>query len=135
MDNRKPKIQEFIFIRAICAVWIIIFHFSCYSHSAISNLHYNANSQWGSPIVAVFFILSGAALRYNNKTIPSIRIFYYKRWKSVFPAFYIAFAFLFLENVFKNGDLFYSAEPWTIVFSILGIDGYVNIPNYYIIGE
>lgn len=135
MNSKKWKIQEFTFIRAVCAIWIIIYHFSCYTHSPLSTLHYNANAQWGSPIVTVFFILSGTVLRYNNKTITSLGLFYYKRWKSVFPAFYLAFLFLFIQNVFAFGDLFYLGEPWKLIFTLIGIDGYVNIPNYYIIGE
>ena len=134
-EKRRERMPGADFIRAVCALGIIIFHFSVYTNSPLTCFHYNANSQCGSPIVTVFFVLSGMMLRYNNYEISSLKKFYYKRWKAIFPAFYIAYVFFFVQNVFENGELFYMGEPWRLIFSLLGIDGYLATTTYYIIGE
>ena len=78
-------------------------------------------------------------LVYNYPKIDSIKIFYYKRAKSIYPSFYIAFLPFFLQNVYKAKTFFYNAgaNPFSIILTILGIDGYFYYvaPNYYILGE
>lgn len=133
------RLDNIEFIRAVCAIGIICFHFA---HGADININFavdTANGAVGSILVVVFFALSGGVLYYNHPYITSISRFYYKRWKAIFPSFYIAYSGLYLIKVHRGAAFFYDSEaaPWTIVLSVLGIDGYFEyaIHDYYILGE
>ena len=58
-----------------------------------------ANGSFGSLFVGVFFLISGGVLYYNYPEVKNLSTFYYKRWKSIFPMFYITFLFFFIRNV------------------------------------
>lgn len=134
----KERIIPFDFIRAICAIGIVVFHFFCHTSNREFLLFYsNANCDWGYVIVNIFFVLSGAAIYYNNSTISSLKKFYYKRWKSLFPMFYISFFIFFLFRIINNHNIFYGGNPLKLLLSLIGLDGYTLeiIPNYYILGE
>lgn len=134
----KERIIPFDFIRAICAIGIVAFHFFCHTSNRDFLLFYNnANCDWGYVIVNIFFILSGAAIYYNNSMISSLKKFYYKRWKSLFPMFYISFFIFFLFSIIKTHNVFYGGNPLKLLLTLFGLDGYTVeiIPNYYILGE
>jgi len=136
LDSKKDKIEGISFTRACCAIGIIIYHYFCHSNSSFSFLYTSANSDWGSLFVTVFFAISGAVLYYNYPQNFSLKLFYYKRWKSIFPAFYMCFLFFFLKNVFAFHAVFYAGRL-PILFSLFGMDGYFlyRFPNYYLVGE
>lgn len=136
MDNQKERIEGIVFARACCAIGIIIYHYFCHSNTAFSFLYTSANSEWGWMFVTVFFAISGAVLYYNYPENFSLKLFYYKRWKSIFPAFYMCFLFFFLKNVFAYHSVFYFGKS-RILFSLFGMDGYFlyRFPNYYLVGE
>lgn len=134
----KNNDLSFNFIRAVCALGIIVFHFSCHLPDTLYRpLFYVANCSWGACFVAVFFVLSGLLIYRNNKTLSSVKVFYFKRIKSIFPAFYIAFFCCFVRNAVTFGKLFYLGNPKSIILSLIGMDGYFLYkgPNYYILGE
>lgn len=137
--------KSFDFIRAICALGIVAFHFSSHlREGAFLPLLSNGNVLWGQTLVTVFFSMSGILLYKNNKSI-KLKKYYYKRWKSIFPSFYLAFLYCFAENVLKEGTLFYWVKwagdtLWnrlSIILTVMGMDGYFLYlrPNYYILGE
>ncbi|MBQ6962117.1 MAG: acyltransferase [Paludibacteraceae bacterium] len=138
MENKgKSKIEGIDFAKACCAIGIIIFHFFCHSNGTFKFLYDSANASWGEMIVTAFFAMSGAVLYYNYPKDFSLKKYYFKRWKSIFPAFYMCFLFFFLKNVFSTHQVFYGPECYKMIFTLFGIDGYFwyKIPNYYIIGE
>lgn len=138
-EGCKGRIKEADFVRAISCIGIVIFHFSAtldnYSINCSLPLYYYGNGDWGKILVTVFFMLSGAMLWYNEKEITLI--YYYKRWKSIYPMFYLAFGFNFFKNILSSGKVFYNGKPWTLLLSLLGMDGYFSyrIKGYYILGE
>lgn len=134
----KEKIVAIDFIRAVCAIGIILYHISCYTAAdAPKFLHRFANGGFGVVFVAIFFLVSGGVLYHNYQQIPSIRQFYWKRWKSIFPLFYIIWGYFYLKNVLVSGGLFYRGRPWTLLLTAFGMDGYFSYRglNYYIVGE
>ena len=139
MAKQKQKMMNIEFIRAVCSLGILVYHYSGHAASEFKLMRFYANGKWGGAIVALFFIMSGSMLYLNNKEIPSLRTFYYKRFKSLYPAYYIAFLVFFLFNVFKAKHFFYKEDcsPFTLILTVLGLDGYLNyaIPNYYLLGE
>ncbi|MBQ0066716.1 MAG: acyltransferase family protein [Phascolarctobacterium sp.] len=94
----------------------------------------------GGALVTIFFLMSGFLLYLNNCYVTDKLQFYYKRWKTLFPAFYIGWIVVHLLVVIKKHSFFYkeSVSPWSMLFSAFGIDGYASvhgIEGYYYIGE
>ena len=136
---RRERIVGCDFIRAIAALGIIIFHFYCHSQNTFKPLLYHANGDFGLVFVTIFFILSGAMCYYNyNLQELNIKKFFYKRWKSIFPLFYVAYAYFYIQRVFETGKLFWNGKPLLLVQTLLGMDGYIHYrfwDNYFILGE
>lgn len=144
---KKERVKCLDFVRAISMFIIVIFHFNCtlaphnvYNGNIPIFFYDYINGNAGQLGVSLFFILSGASLMYNYQDSINIKEYFYKRWKGIFPMFYIAwiigFIFYFVRYRTVNPFLV-PREPWTIILTILGMDGYFAdvIPNYYILGE
>ena len=126
------------FVRVIAALGIIIYHISCYTGSdAVKVLYKYENGTFGNMFTMVFLLISGGVLYHNYPKITSLREFFYKRWKSIFPSFYIVFSCFYIKNVLERGSLFYYGRPTSILLSIFGLDGFFNYAgaNYYLVGE
>ena len=136
--KKKEKVREIEIVRAMCAIGIILHHVSCYTSQEAPKVFYTyANGYYGALFVGIFFMISGGMMYYNHPDPKNLRVFYYKRWKSIFPMFYFVYLFFFCKNVIIAKALFYNGEPQRIILSVLGLDGYLNYkyPGYYIIGE
>lgn len=132
-NKRKETIPAFDFMRVFCAFIVIYRHFLSYSKAAIP--FPDATKCTG--VVVCFIMLSGFVLFYNYPEVADLKQFYFKRFKAIFPMFWICYAYFFIQGVFKTGDLFWHDQPWSLVFSVLGIDGYLDgvVPTYYYTGE
>ncbi|HIV17122.1 MAG TPA: acyltransferase, partial [Candidatus Alectryocaccobium stercorigallinarum] len=128
------KIVEFNFIKAVSVIGIVAFHFAVET-GRLDMLP--GKYPLGGVFVTIFFMVSGALLYYNYNEPENIKLFYYKRWKSVMPAFYVAFGCLYLLQVVQNRSFFYNGRPASLLLTLIGFDGYLNdiIPNYYLLGE
>lgn len=136
MENKK-HFNQIDFIRTICCIGIIFYHFSCHTASSFKPLYETVNSNIGGVIVTVFFIVSGFVLYHNNQEIKSLKEFYYKRFKSIFPSFYICWFIFYLINVIKVRTPFYAGNLLKLLLTLIGQDGYTlqRIVNYYTVGE
>ena len=99
-----------------------------------------ANGDWGGTFVAIFFIISGAALWYNyNKPfgIKGILNFYKKRALSLYPYFYVAWAIMYVINSKKLGIWDWGGPKSNYLYTLFGMDGYFSYlgQNYYCLGE
>jgi peptidoglycan/LPS O-acetylase OafA/YrhL len=137
VKTNHKKLSSIIFSRACCSIGIVIFHFLAHSKGNIRFLFHTANSDFGFMYVTCFFCISGVVLYYNYPKIKSIKAFYYKRWKSIFPPYYICFFYFFLRNAFNFHKLFFKGHWSKILFTLIGLDGYLfyRIETYYIVGE
>lgn len=137
--NIKNKIflPEIIFTRSCCCIGIIIFHYFCHSNGNFKFFFGTANSSWGFMFVTSFFSMSGTVLYYNYPKINSFKKFYFKRWKAIFPSYYICFFYFFLKNVFIFHKVFYNGHWSRLFLTLFGMDGYLayKFKNYYLIGE
>ena len=133
----KKRLSGIIFARACCSIGIIIFHFFCHSKGNFKFLYFTPNSSWGFMYVTSFFCISGCVLYYNYPKVNSLKYFYFKRWKSIFPSFYICYSYFFLKNVFLHHKLFFGGHWSRLFFTFFGLDGYLRnkYKTYYIIGE
>lgn len=132
----KPRIQGVDFTRLICSVGIVLFHYDC--HSATSFKVSFANGYWGYLFVTVFFVMSGFLLYYNNQRVTSLKVFYKKRFFSIFPIYWVAYWTYYLYTAFSKRQFFWSGHPLKILKSIIGMDGYFHYldpSDYYILGE
>ena len=134
---KREKIEALDFVRALCAIGIILFHISCYTSAEAKKVLYTyANGDFGQIIVGVFLLISGGVLYHNYSNIPSLSVFYYKRWKSIFPMFYITWLHFYVQGVLEHGELFWKGKK-VLLLSLLGMDGYFyyRVDNYYSVGE
>ena len=133
----RQSLSGIIFARACCSIGIVIFHFFCHSKGEIKLLLLTANSSWGFMFVTAFFSISGTVLYYNYPKLYSKRSFYFKRWKSIFPPFYICFILFFIKNIFMHHKIFYNGHWIKLFWTLFGLDGYFiyRIKSYHLIGE
>ena len=140
----KKHYYELDFIRTVCAVIVVCYHFTCaldiFDIQGFRNILYTyPNGKWGEMAVSVFFMLSGAVMFYNyqGKKLNVIE-FYKKRWLSLFPMFYVMWILMYLREVtLRGGEWFWNGEPKLMLLSFIGMDGYFYYlqKNYYFIGE
>lgn len=138
LKEEKGKIVAIDFIRAACAVGIILYHLSCYTvEGAPKVFHHFTNGGYGAVFVAVFFLVSGGVLYHNYSKISNLLQFYYKRWKTLFPMFYLTWGYFYLHNVLTTRSFFYRGTRWPLLLTVFGVDGYFSYRglNYYIVGE
>lgn len=134
----KSRIPSFDFARALCTIGIIYFHFT--QASLCPDLRMDLghlDAGWGYLFVTVFFMISGALLYYQHEEIAQIRMFYKRRWLSIFPSFYSVYIPLYLFLALRHKSFFFRGHPLNIILSILGLDGYLyaTVEDYYLIGE
>ena len=137
MDNSRKSLLGIIFARSFCSIGIVIFHYFCHSKGTFKLFYLTANSSWGFLFVISFYSISGMVLYYNYSKIPSMKTFYFKRWKSIFPSYYICYIYFFIKNVFKYHKLFYNGHWSRLIFTVFGMDGYLSyrFKTYGLVGE
>lgn len=132
----EKRIESIDYIRVIATVGIILFHFSINGQNIIS-LPESSNFSLGEICVSVFFIMSGQCLALSNNNKLDLKKFYIKRFKKIFPMYYIAwfFTYLFIVYYFKGMDE--NIPLYRIYLTIIGMDGYLlhKFSNFYVLGE
>lgn len=140
--NKNKRLFEIDFVRACSCLGIIIFHF--YAHifkPQIKFLYYSPNSSYGFLYSTSFFAISGIVLFNKYSKIESLKSFYFKRWKSIFPPFYLCYFYFFYKTIFylkEKNFIFKCPKSYFIfIFTILGIDGFFSYKycTYYLMGE
>lgn len=88
------------------------------------------NGNWGNVGTSLFFLISGNCLARNYGEKLEIVKFYKKRWLAIFPMFYICYLLvLFGHTVILQNNVWAGVEPWRVIFTILGIDKYLEFAN------
>ena len=146
-DKSRKRIVSFDVIRLFSCLCVTIVHFNAtvsgyngtfvYPNSIIPNFYIESRIYLGGIGVSLFFILSGATLMYTYKK--GLKNFYIKRFKSLLPMFWIAFIVTTLLDFMHYKGMSLSS-PLLLVFSVLGMDGYLGalglIPMaFYKVGE
>ncbi|MDO4938551.1 MAG: acyltransferase family protein [Lachnospiraceae bacterium] len=140
MDEKPKRLYGLDFIRAVCSLGMVLYHFSAASACPLKILFGNANGNWGEAFVALFFAVSGFSMLYNHYEVNDPAEFYLRRIKSIFPSFWLGYIIIYFIRVIKNVRFFFLddiASRWSLLLSIPGMDGYFlyKAPNYYLIGE
>lgn len=135
--KKRKELKGIIFTRACCSIGIIFFHYFKKSNGNFKLLSKTSNASFGFIFVTSFFCISGTVLYYNYPKITSLKSFYFKRWKSIFPSFYICYFYYLVKTVFSTKRLFFK-DHWTrFFFTLIGMDHYLSyrFKTYSIIGE
>ena len=130
---KKEKLNGIVFARALCAIGIIVFHFFCHSNGTVKILTDTANCCWGSLFVTVFFVISGCVLSYNYISGYSLKKYYYKRLKGIYPIYYIVW-FLFYVEISIVQKNFMWTKPVYLYKTLIGFDAYSQ-PSFGCVGE
>lgn len=82
-------------------------------------------------------MVSGFVLYHSNQEIRSLKEFYWKRIKTIFPSFWLCWLIFYIINVIKVKTPFYAGNPLKLLLTLIGQDGYFlqRIVNYYTVGE
>ncbi|MBQ4530995.1 MAG: acyltransferase [Lachnospiraceae bacterium] len=144
-DTQKERIIWLDIVRAFSVILIICGHFNdaiTGKNISIANKAYLipstfANGSFGTLGVSLFFMISGASLMYTYSNNIKIKTYFTKRFKGIYPMFWLAYAGAFLYYFWKNKGIHFIAEKWTFVLTILGFDGYFNyrVKTFYLLGE
>ena len=143
--NKSNRIFYLDFIRALAVLSIILTHYNAlYIYMSPIRLEntiltvYPFGIYIGNLGVALFFIISGAALMHTYGDDFEVSVFYKKRIKSIYPMWWIANilarSYYFLRYKTINP---WGAEPWKLLLSIIGFDQYFAhlTVTFGIIGE
>lgn len=91
----------------------------------------------GSFGVAVFFVLSGVTLMHTYNEKLSLGKYFRKRFKGIYPMFWLCYVWVFLYYFYMRKGTPISAPNKSFILTIIGMDGYLSNygPNFYLIGE
>jgi len=138
---KKERIFYLDFIRAIATIIVVIYHFNChfttYNITGFNDIFYkHANGDWGNIGVTLFFIISGVALMYNYSEKIKYKDYSIKRFKSIYPMFWIAYTIATLYYFYYEKSIIQIPKE-RFLLTLVGMDGYFlyAIPNFYRLGE
>ena len=132
---KKKRLYELDFIRAFSTLLIILTHFNAlflylpekYTGNGIIITAYINSLYIGDWGVALFLIISGAALMYTYRDGVNIKSFYKKRFLTIFPMYWLCYllvmSYLFLRYKTINP---LDAAPWKLLLSFIGMDAYLG---------
>lgn len=140
-EMKKERVLYLDLIRIISFLAVTAFHFTV----AVKTLGVNANVQmyqgivhivWGPIAVSCFFMVSGASLMVRYGETFSLKEFYKKRFFGLYPLFWLAYLFAFLEFFYRIKSM-PGAPKLHFLLSVIAMDGYCNdwIPTFYMLGE
>ena len=137
--NKLPRLCAFDLVRCVAIALVMVHHFSS-GNISIFPARWSFNGfSIGSLGVSMFFILSGAALRYSDEGRYSLKRFVKSRFLSIFPMFWIGFVVAHLTYYLYFGGFkpFHGVPKWKLLFSFLACDGWMGFlgPNFCVIGE
>lgn len=138
---KKERVLYLDLIRIVCFLMVTSFHFSV----AVKTIGINADVElyqgivhivWGPIAVSCFFMVSGAALIYRYRETFSLKEFYKKRFFGLYPLFWLAYLFAFLDFFYRVKSM-PGGPKINFLLSVVAMDGYFNgyIPTFYMLGE
>lgn len=138
---RRTRLFYLDFIRALATLIIVLTHFN--NPYLAEGGYLLTNMPFGIYVgglgVSLFLAISGAALTYTYRRPYSLRTFYWKRAKGIYPMFWTAWIIAFIYLFISSGGIAPGNPPLrNFIFTILGMDGLAanfQIHTAYILGE
>lgn len=148
MENKTNRIFCFDLIRAFSCLCIMVVHFNAsvsgwvngqflYPNSLVPNYYLGGQVYLGGIGVSLFFMLSGTTLMMHYHG--GWKNFYLKRFKSIYPMFWIAYAIVAMFDLMFSGSVG-AIDLRLFPLTVAGMDGYLAtlgvVPyGFYKIGE
>lgn len=140
-EMKKERVLYLDLIRIICFLMVTAYHFSV----AVRVLGINANVElyqgivhivWGPIAVSSFFMVSGASLIYRYEERFSLKEFYKKRFFGLYPLFWLAYLFAFLDFFYRTKSL-PGGPKINFLLTVIALDGYCSewVQTFYMLGE
>ena len=135
----KKRIRYFDLLRVISFACIVYYHMVVQMHFSdywtidfVEPYFENANMHIATLAVAIFFMLSGAALMYTSQDDFQIGTFYRKRFKRLLVPFYVTNVLYVAARLVQSGGQIESILPpdvpkWRLIFTLLGLDEWVSM--------
>ena len=127
---KKPRLFYLDLIRTAALISILIIHFN----ATVTGYFTYPSRLFGSTLPfgiylgdfgsSLFFIVSGAALCYTAAEPFSVKGFYKKRARAVYPMFWLAWAICFTVRFTTVPGAFAGARGVTLVLTLLGLDNF-----------
>lgn len=137
---KKERILYLDLVRIVSFIMVTMYHFTVAVESFGVNARlegYKNISHILAPLaLSAFFMVSGAALIFQYSGGISLKEFYKKRFLGIFPLFWLAYLFAFLDYFYQTGGM-PAAPKINFLLTIIGMDGYLNdyLPTFYLLGE
>lgn len=143
----EKRIRELDVLRVLAMLFVITYHFGFEYASrgipAFNFLRLTSNYDFGNVAVTIFLMLSGGLLYKKYGVVPkgSLKEFFVKRAKSIYPPFWILNVYVLLSlvrHLVADGNPFYAGNPAKLLFTVLGFDGYaqtLGLETYFFCGE
>ena len=132
MIKDRKNLEELTMMRAIAILLIIECHLTIFLKLGIFQEPLYQSSFYTAPIgLTMFFFVSGFLLYYHYNSIQSIKnalTFYYKRFKRIYPLYWLALLLCVSLTIFTHGILTLYPPTWTsatIVANFLGIQEFL----------
>lgn len=139
--KRRPRLFYLDLVRALATFLIVLTHFN--NPFLTDGRYLLTNQPFGLYVgdlgVSLFLIISGAALAYTYRRLIDLRSFYWKRFKGIYPMFWIAWLLGTIYFFIVQGGVPLNAAPArSMIWTVLGIDGWVGmfgVQTAYLLGE
>lgn len=137
---KKERILYLDLVRIVSFIMVTTYHFSVAAQVFGVNAKlsgYQSVSHIMAPVaMSAFFIVSGAALTVQYSEKCPLKEFYKKRFLGIFPLFWLAYLFAFLDYFYQAKGM-PEAPKANFLLTVIGMDGYLNdyLPTFYLLGE
>lgn len=137
---KKDRILYLDLVRILSFIMVTMYHFTVAAETFGVNAKlevYKSVSHILAPLaLSAFFMVSGAALIFHYTDHFSVKEFYKKRFFGIFPLFWLAYLFAFLDYFYQAGRM-PEAPKINFLLTVIGMDGYLcdYVPTFYLLGE
>ncbi len=137
---KKERILYLDLVRILSFIMVTMYHFTVaaefFGVGARLEIYKSVSHILAPLALSAFFMVSGAALIYQYKAKMSLKEFYKKRFFGIFPLYWLAYLFAFLDYFYQAGGM-PEAPKVNFLLTVIGMDGYLNdyLPTFYLLGE
>lgn len=127
---KKPRLFYLDLIRTVALISILVIHFnaSVTGYFTLPHKLFTSTLPFGIYLgdfgSTLFFIVSGASLCYTAPELFSASRFYKKRFRAVYPMFWLAWLICFSIRFVTRPGYYAGAKTITLILTVLGLDNF-----------
>lgn len=127
---KKPRLFYLDLIRTVALISILIIHFnaSVTGYFTLPHKLFTSTLPFGIYLgdfgSTLFFIVSGASLCYTAPEAFGAKAFYKKRFRAVYPMFWLAWLLCFSIRFVTRPGYYAGAKTITLILTVLGLDNF-----------